>query len=81
MSFKIENLQPITSGGKSGYVPNHWTYYNANGDNVTTEGYFLKGAGIVNHDHIIVVSQDYSREDVYYFEEENNLLNALLINE
>ena len=64
MTFKIDNLTPFANNGKKGRVPVLYTYYNGDGDTVTTAGYFPYGNFEVG-DQILVINKDYTGNSWY----------------
>jgi hypothetical protein len=68
MAFKIENFGSEVANAKSvlGGVC-YYRYFNANGDTLTTAGYFPGNLGLKVGDRICVIPATLSSKDVWYY--------------
>lgn len=68
MAFKIENFGAEVANAKSilGGVC-YYRYFNADGDTLTTAGYFPANLGLKVGDRICVIPDDLSNLDVWYY--------------
>ena len=73
MTFKLENLTPLNNG-KNGKVPVLWTYWNEDGDTLTTAGFFPISSGLKTGDQITVIDDDYTAQSTGYITEASNVL-------
>lgn len=68
MAFKIENFGSEVANAKSilGGIC-YYRYFNADGDTLTTAGYFPSNLGLKEGDRICVIPDDVSNLDVWYY--------------
>lgn len=68
MAFKIENFGSEVANAKSilGGIC-YYRYFNADGDTLTTAGYFPGNLGLKEGDRICVIPDDVSNLDVWYY--------------
>lgn len=68
MAFKIENFGSEVANAKSilGGVC-YYRYFNADGDTLTTAGYFPGNLGLKAGDRICVIPATLSSKDVWYY--------------
>lgn len=68
MAFKIENFGSEVANAKSilGGI-SYYRYFNADGDTLTTAGYFPAKLGLKEGDRICVIPATLSSLDVWYY--------------
>lgn len=68
MAFKITNFGSEVANAKSilGGIC-YYRYFNADGDTLTTAGYFPSNLGLKEGDRICVIPDDVSNLDVWYY--------------
>lgn len=67
MAFKLENFGSEVANAKSilGGIA-YYRYYNAEGDTITTAGYFPSDLGLKLGDRICVIPADLTKLDVWF---------------
>jgi hypothetical protein len=68
MAFKITNFGSEVANAKSilGGIC-YYRFFNADGDTITTAGYFPSNLGLKRYDRICVIPDDPSNADVWYY--------------
>lgn len=68
MAFTLKNFGSEVANAKSilGGIC-YYRYFNANGDTLTTAGYFPGNLGLKENDRICVIPADPSNADVWYY--------------
>ncbi|MBQ2005671.1 MAG: hypothetical protein II219_02570 [Alphaproteobacteria bacterium] len=68
MAFTLKNFGSEVANAKSilGGVC-YYRYFNADGDTITTAGYFPSNLGLKEGDRICVIPDDLSNADVWYY--------------